>query len=224
MVPGKKGERFIPSNRYLKDKARLSELERRIAGYRKTLHGQLANKIFAMGNEIHLEDVSYKSWQKIFGKSISNKAPGMFVEMLCRKAESAGGKVIKTPLKLALSQTCHCGEKQKKSLNERWHKCQCGAVAQRDLYSAFLARFADESTLDISQAQTAWAGAEPFLNQAISRINQTAKGKLRLSSFGLGKIPRQSCSLDTSNGKSNEDRDVVPDAKAKGRALENCFL
>ena len=67
----------------------------------------------------------------------------MFVERLRRKAESAGGKVIAFPTRTtALSQTCHCGRRAKKPLSMRWHQCSaCGASAQRDLYSAHLARF-----------------------------------------------------------------------------------
>jgi len=128
-----------------------------------------------------------------------------------------------TPLRFALSQICHCGNRKKKSLSIRWHKCQCGAVAQRDLYSAFLARFADAETFDIILARKAWTGAEPLLTEAVSKCNQAAKGKLRLSSFGLGKIPRQSCSLGESNKELHDKAwDVVPSGQTPGRALENC--
>lgn len=218
----KKGEKFTPSNNYIAHKEKLAELERRIAGYRKTLHGKLANEVYAMGNEIHLEKISYRAWQKMFGRSVGNKAPGMFVDMLHRKAESAGGKVIETPLKLALSQICHCGNKKKKGLNVRWHNCPCGAIAQRDLYSAFLARFANETTFDTVQAQKSWPSAEALLTKAVSKCNQTTTGKLRLSSFGLGKIPRWSCSLGKADLRVyNEAEDAVLVAKATGRASES---
>jgi hypothetical protein len=64
----------------------------------------------------------------------------MFVERLRRKSESAGGVVNEFPTSLRLSQLCHgCGTIKGKSLSQRWHRCDCGIVAQRDLYSAFLA-------------------------------------------------------------------------------------
>ena len=56
-----------------------------------------------------------------------------------------------------LSRTCHCGQVRKKSLSLRWHRCpECGATAQRDLYSAFLARFVLEDRLKAGEAAQAW--------------------------------------------------------------------
>jgi len=49
-------------------------------------------------------------------------------------------------------------------LSLRWHECPCGVSAQRDLYSAHLARFVYQAEdarylLDAGQAQQAWPGA-----------------------------------------------------------------
>ena len=108
-----------------------------------------------------------------------------------RKAESAGGQVEEfSPYKTALSQTCHCKKQKKKNLSQRWHHCICGVIAQRDLYSAYLARFVKNNTLNTSQAQECWAAAGPLLERAVLRLNQQAKGKLRLSSFGLSQRQR----------------------------------
>ncbi len=82
----------------------------------------------------------------------------------------------------ALSQMCHCGNKQKKTLKERWHKCKiCNVTAQRDLYSAFLARFVENDKLDISQATKAWVSAGMLFKQAMSNLNKTTIGKDRLT-------------------------------------------
>ena len=111
----------------------------------------------------------------------------MFVERLSRKAESAGGKVIAFPTRTtALSQVCHCGRRAKKPLSLRWHACPCGASAQRDLYSAQLARFVAEGAdgtylLDAGRAAEAWPGAEPLLRAA---SEQAAKAPAR------GPVPR----------------------------------
>jgi len=97
---------------------------------------------------------------------VGRRAPGMFVERLSRKAASADGKVIAFPTRTtALSQVCHCGRRAKKPLSLRWHECPCGVSAQRDLYSAHLARFVYQAAdarylLDAGQAQQAWPGAE----------------------------------------------------------------
>jgi hypothetical protein len=146
-----------------------------------------------LGDTFKLEKISYKAWQKMFGKSVGNRAPGMFVGHLKRKAESAGGNESEAtsgppffrrgvgglahefPTQTtALSQNCQCGRKVKKRLSERDHKCECGIVAQRDLYSAFLARFVDENNLlQADLAKLAWSGAEPFLWAAWLQASKT---------------------------------------------------
>lgn len=186
-----------------------------MAAARKAAHGNLANKIFRVGSIIKTEKLSYKGWQKRFGRSVGFRAPGLFVEMLRRKAESAGGEVIEFNTRTtALSQTCHCGHKKKKPLKERWHDCAaCGVKAQRDLYSAFLARFVENERLDATnQVKAAWlAGADVLLEQAASNLKQTVTGKHRLASFGLGQ--RQSGSPLEKESIQHKALDVVACAK-----------
>ncbi len=91
----------------------------------------------------------------MFGRSVSMKAPGMFMEILIRKAANAGGKVTQfSTHETKLSQTCHsCGKQKKKALSQRWHECPYGTgPVQRDLYSAFLAFHVENNKLDTSQA------------------------------------------------------------------------
>jgi transposase len=176
------------SNKYRSLQIILEEEYRKMASHRKTQHGFLANRILRIGIFIHTEKLSYKSFQRMFGRSVGLRAPGMFLGMLRRKAANAGGNVIEFSTQTTkLSQTCHnCGNQKKKSLNERWHKCSCGiSPMQRDLYSAFLAYHVEENKLDRSQAIKAWPGAESLLGQALSRCLQTANGKPLVSSFGI---------------------------------------
>ncbi len=185
----KKGAKtWIRSQIYKTSSRQAQEFQRKMAETRACKHGQLANEVLSVGKTIKTEKLSYVSFQKNFGRSVSFRAPGLFLVKLRRKAESAGGEVIEFDTRTtALSQTCHCGKKHKKLLKERRHSCdECGATAQRDLYSAFLARFVEKNQLDISQAKKAWAGAGVLLEQAISKLKETATGKARLASFGLG--------------------------------------
>ncbi len=105
------------------------------------------------------------------------------------------------PWRARLSQTCHSGRVKKKARSERWHTCPCGASAQRDLFSAWLARFVDPDTslLDVGQAQTAWPGWEPTLQAAYEQAinNQPARGRRLPAAFGRppGVGPSQSGSL-----------------------------
>jgi hypothetical protein len=140
----------------------------------------LVNTILRTGNTFKLEKLSYKAFQKLFGKSVGKRAPGMFVSRLIFKAERAGGQVIEIPThSTKLSQTCQCGRVKKKSLCERIHQCECGVVAQRDLYSALLAKYIEPDTfvLQVSQLIEDWQSVELRLQAAW----RTATGAIRCS-------------------------------------------
>src|SRR5215472_9642067 len=161
--------RWKVSKRQRKVQARRREVYRRLAATRKRSHGQLAHRVLALGSTFHLEKISYRAWQKQFGRSVGRSAPGMFVSLLSRLAASAGGQVYELNTRRArLSQRCHCGAVKKKPLRQRWHVCDCGVSAQRDLYSAFLARFVNPETsvLKARQAALAWRRGEPLVQAA----------------------------------------------------------
>jgi transposase len=186
----KKGKkRWNSSKSYLKLRTSKANLERKLAAHRKSLHGELVNAILRIGDTIKLEKLSYKSFQKLFGFSVGKRAPGMFVSHLVSKAERAGGKVVEIPThSTKLSQTCQCGRVQKKNLSERVHRCECGVIAQRDLYSAFLAKHIEPGTfvLQVSQLLDNWQSAEQRLQAAwrTATDNKPATGGVIPSSFG----------------------------------------
>lgn len=123
----------------LNAQTRLAETHRVLAETRKTEHGALANKVLAAGKDVRCEAQDYRSWQKVYSKSDRDMAPGEYVARVRYKAESAGGGLYEYSTRTtALSQTCVCGRKEKKSLALRWHSCECGVEADRDLFSAFL--------------------------------------------------------------------------------------
>ena len=141
----------------------VAELHRRLAAHRKTLHGALGNRLLAYGTEIACERLNYGAWQKNFPRSVRDRAPGLLVEMMRRKAESAGGTSLYeySPYTTALSQTCLCGTKKKKPLSQRVHRCDCGITSDRDLFSAYLGlhvRSAADGVdrLDLQTANTGW--------------------------------------------------------------------
>jgi putative transposase len=216
----KKGsKKWVRSKSYLKMRSEVAEFQRKLSETRKCMHGNLANAIISKGIFIRTEKLSYKKLQKDFGRSVGFRAPGMFISLLRRKAESAGGFVEEfSTYRTKLSQTCHCGKQTKKKLSERWHHCSCGIYAQRDLYSAHLARFVEGNHLDTSQASKAWPAAEPLLEHAVSRLNQLANGKARLSSFGLDQ--RKSRSHVKGGSLSIEAVDVVGANREPQRACQ----
>ena len=209
----KKGSKnWIKSNRYKAISLELSETDRKLAAHRKSLHGRDINEILTIGTRIKTEDVPYKAWQKMYGKSIGIRAPSMFMSSLTRKAENAGGSFDEFPTQTTkLSQMCHiCEEAVKKPLSMRWHVC-CNIRMQRDLYSGFLAKCVDVNTgsLDAARAKILWPGLEPILSEAVSRAYQTAIGKASPASFGFSGILSQSSSLVKPATSISEAMDVV---------------
>jgi hypothetical protein len=189
---GKGRLRWKHSRRYLATRRRKATRERRLAAYRKSLHGRLVHEIVAVGNTVITEQVSYRAWQKQFGKSVGLRAPGMFMELLRRTVASTGGTLVEVPTRTTkLSQFCHgCGEHVPKPLWQRWHQCPCGVSAQRDLYSAFLAAYLEPPEFLPSCAQSryaaGWEGREPGLRAAYEHSIQRASARQPLPrSFGI---------------------------------------
>lgn len=184
------------SQGYKATRRRLASQERKLAAYRKSLHGRLVHEIVRVGKTISTEKISYKAWQKQFGKSVGAHAPGMFIELLKRTVGRTGGTLHEIPTRTTkLSQYCHgCGQYVKKPLSQRWHHCACGiGPVQRDLYSAFLAAYLDPRSSVPSIAHEQWEGAETRLWAAMEDVNQRANaGQVLPQSFG---IPRAGARL-----------------------------
>jgi hypothetical protein len=187
------------SRGYLTTRRRLAHKEHKLAAHRKSLHGRLVHQIVRRGNAIRTEKLSYKAWQKQYGKSVGRNAPGMFLEHLKRTVASTGGTLSEFPThSTKLSQYCHgCGNYVKKPLSQRWHSCACGVgPVQRDLYSAWLAAHLDYPNTTPSIAQDSWEGAELRLRAAVEVLAQRAtEGQALPRSVG---IPRAGARLPES--------------------------
>lgn len=216
----KKGVRiWLKSSHYEKHAVRVADVERRLAAERKRSHGELGNQVIRFGKIVNSEKISYRSFQRAFGKSVKVRGPGMFVSTMRRKAERAGGALVEfSTATTLLSQVCHgCGSAKKKPLSLRIHACECGVgPVQRDLYSAFLARFVHEDRLDARQAELAWPGAEPLLRRAASSLAQPASGGGITTVHAdpgvrAGRPPK-------GNGAANESAHVVPALRGPGGA------
>ncbi|MCL4318846.1 MAG: RNA-guided endonuclease TnpB family protein [Firmicutes bacterium] len=217
-----KGKHPTKKSRHQREtEAVLRELYRRESAHRKTLHGQLANQILTIGRYIKTEKLSFKAFQKMFGRSIGVRAPKLFLSLLTRKAERAGGKVEEfSTYHTALSQVCLCGQKHKKRLSERVHACDCGVVMQRDLFSAYLAKHVSNERLQAADAHEHWQGAEPLLRTAWQQAyNQPASGRPVPSSFGT--FRSQSGSSEKESLPEHEVQDVVAAVQADARARES---
>jgi putative transposase len=150
----------VRAKRAQRTRAQVQEMQRRVAEHRKSLHGNLANRILGQGKAVHAEKLSCKALQRCFGRSVGRRAPGMFITTLSRKAASAGGQVALIDTHTTwLSQRCVCGAVAKKLLSQRAHRCGCGVVEDRDVFSAFLVRHVDPRVhphlLDVEGAKQA---------------------------------------------------------------------
>jgi len=201
--PGKKT--WHSSTRYKKTKTKLANIQRKLAAHRKTLHGNLANRILKLGKNIKTEKLSgvsfssqlrfsdenkYRAFQKNFGKSVKNRAPGMFMEIIRRKAENAGGSVVEFSTKTTkLSQYCHkCGKYTKKPLSQRVHTC-CNLNIQRDVYSAFLAGSVVENQKDTADVLERWQS----MLTSFGGLQKAVNHKSRSNSLAGGVQARSSC-------------------------------
>jgi hypothetical protein len=162
----------------------------------------------AVGHTIITEKISYKGWQKRYGKSVGLCAPGMLIDHLRRTVASTGGTLHEVPTRSTkLSQLCHgCGEFVKKPLSQRLHQCACGiGPVQRDLYSAFLAAYLDptEPIPSCAQYVDPWEGAEARLKAAHERVIQRAKeGQALPRSMG---IPHAGARLPESRSEATQE-------------------
>jgi hypothetical protein len=194
--PKKRGKGSAPwkqSRGYQVTRRRKAARERRLAAHRKSLHGQLAHQIVALGHTIITEKLSYRGWQKRYGRSVGLRAPGMLIDHLKRTVVSTGGTLHEVPTRSTkLSQLCHgCGALVNKPLSQRFHACPCGiGPVQRDLYSAFLAAYLGPTDPIPSCARYAayWEGAEARLVAAHERVKERAKeGQVMPRSMGISR-------------------------------------
>jgi transposase len=196
------------SKGYQAIRRRKAATERKLAAHRKSLHGQLVHQIVAVGNAIVTEKISYKGWQKRYGRSVGLRAPGMFIELLRRTVASTGGTLHEIPTRSTkLSQYCHgCGHSTQKPLSQRLHHCACGiGPVQRDLYAAFLAAYLDpaEPIPSCAQYVVPWEGAEARLRAAHERVIQRAnEGQVLPRSMG---IPRAGARLPQSPSEVTQE-------------------
>ena len=153
----KRYERLASQRRYLCGKQ---------ARLRIQQHQELANQLLSLGDDHYIEEMAFRALakkakpqepasgekpkrRKRFGKSIANKAPAAFVNILEKKVLQNGGSFQRiNTWKAKASQFNHLNHQyNKKKLSQRWNIMPDGRKIQRDLYSAFLIQHTN-GTLD----------------------------------------------------------------------------
>ena len=226
---GKQRLGWKQSQRYLATRRRKATRERSLAAHRKSLHGRLVHEIVAVGKTIITEQISYRAWQKQFGRSVGLRAPGMFMASLKRTVASTGGTLVEVPTRSTkLSQFCHsCGQFVPKPLWQRWHECPCGVSAQRDLYSAFLVTYLEPPEYLPSYARpryaASWEGREPGLRAAYEQAIQRASvGQHLPRSFGIpgdrARLPKSPSRVTQEPACPEMRRETWKQSKERARA------
>jgi len=115
----------------------LSKHYQKVARQRKDFHYKVATQLLNKYDVIAHEDLNIKGLSKTrLSKSILDAGWGNFIEIVIRKAESAGKMMIAVNPS-GTSQNCSsCGVKVPKTLADRVHKCTCGLEICRDWNAA----------------------------------------------------------------------------------------
>ena len=145
------------SKNYIRDRKKLSELQRKNSINRHLAIREDVNHIRSLGDIFITESKNAKKLmvkakettvnektgkfnrKKRFCKSIKNRCPGYFQSHVKDVFLLTGGKYFEVPYDYRASQYDHTnGEYVKRKLSERMFALSDGTTAQRDLYSSFL--------------------------------------------------------------------------------------
>lgn len=193
------------SNKYIKTKNLLKEIQRKQAAIRKQSHEMLANYIITLGDRILVENMNYKALQKRakemtinkntgkinkkkrFGKSLANKAPSMLLDIIDRKLKYHNLRLLKVNThKVKASQYNHfTDECSKKELRDRWNK---DLNIQRDMYSAFLIQNVEEDleTVNRELCIKRYDNFKKLHDIEIERLKDLKQdGRVLISSMGI---------------------------------------
>ena len=113
----------------------IRQVHQKITNQRRDFFHKATNGIIREFDEIAVEDLNISGLIKnhSLAKSISDAAWNTFILILTAKAENAGRKVWKVPAAFTSQDCSRCGNRVKKSLAVREHRCiGCGLVLHRD--------------------------------------------------------------------------------------------
>ncbi len=128
------------SNNSKKSRLRLARLHDGIVSQRNDFLHKESRKLANRYSFIVVEKLSIKNMvrNRYLSKSIGDAGWNRFLQFLAYKVEETGGQIVEIEARNT-SQYCVCGNKVKKPLSTRIHKCgRCGSKMDRDVMSAIL--------------------------------------------------------------------------------------
>lgn len=116
-----------------KAKARLARLHERTANARRTFQHQVAARLVRENDLIAIENLNVKGLARgMLARDVNDAGWASFTTLLAEKAEKAARVLVKVDPRYT-SQACSaCGVIVPKPLKQRTHRCDCGAVLDRD--------------------------------------------------------------------------------------------
>jgi len=124
---------------YEKAKQTVFHIHARIANRRKDFAHKLSRYLANVFQVIVFEDlnIDHMIQNPHFSKSIKDAAWGRLIRYATYKAESAGRSVVLVNPAYTSQDCSSCGNRKKKTLSERTHRCpKCGLEIDRDLNAA----------------------------------------------------------------------------------------
>ena len=115
----------------------LQKVHRKIKNQRSDFQHKVSTWLVKEFDLIAIEKLNILGLSKgLLSKQILDVSWGSFFEKIRYKAANAG-RELKEVSPNYTSQTCLCGQREKKTLSERWHDCKvCGLSIHRDILSA----------------------------------------------------------------------------------------
>lgn len=113
----------------------LAKRHQKVSNQRRDFFHKLSNQLIREFDDIAVEDLNIEGLLKNhhLAKSISDAAWNTFLNILTAKAANAGRRVWKVEPQFTSQDCSRCGERVKKSLSERVHRCiECGLTLHRD--------------------------------------------------------------------------------------------
>jgi hypothetical protein len=128
-------------------------------------HDVAVQLVATHGTNWLIEDCNVTTWAKLWGKSLHAFAPGMVTAELAALVARRGGSFVKVATgPTALSSHCLCGQRVKKDLSTRTHRCgACGFSGDRDLVAGALGTCVVTHPSDPLSARVDYTRAAAFL-------------------------------------------------------------
>jgi len=130
------------SNTRKKRKAALARFHGHVANRRRHHLHRISRNIVNRFGRIAVEDLNIKGLARaMLAKHVADASWAQLAAMLDYKAASAGVEFVRVDPRGTSQQCPQCGQVAAKALDERRHRCDCGADIDRDVAAAMVVHF-----------------------------------------------------------------------------------